>query len=58
MTTIRITHRAGVGDWPLGVTVTLEDRHAQKLVGDGYAERVETVTVKRATKEKPSCRKD
>lgn len=37
MTTVRITHAAGVGDWPMGATVPLEDRRAQKLLREGYA---------------------
>lgn len=40
MITVRITHAAGVGDWPMGATVPLEDRRAQKLLREGYAEAV------------------
>lgn len=36
--TVRITHRAGVGDWPYGAVVHLEDRRAQRLIHNGYAE--------------------
>jgi hypothetical protein len=38
--TIRIIHGSGVGDWPHGVTVELEDRHAQRLIQQGYAVKV------------------
>ncbi len=40
MTTVRITHAPGVGDLLKGMTVHLEDRHAKKLLLEGYAERV------------------
>lgn len=40
MTTIRILHHAGVGDWPMGATVEVDDRRAQRLILVGYARAV------------------
>ena len=51
--TIRILHEPGVGEWPCGATVELEDRRAQRLIHRGYAEPVpDVVAVKAKKKEK------
>ena len=44
---IRILALAGVGQWAHGAVVDVEDRRAQRLIHDGYAE-----VVKPAKKEK------
>lgn len=36
--TIRILHAAGVGPWPQGATIEIDDRRALRLIRDGYAE--------------------
>lgn len=35
--TIQILHRPGIGEWPHGVVVQVEDRCAKRLIHDGYA---------------------
>lgn len=29
-----------VGDWPAGVVISVKDKHAERLIRTGYAERV------------------
>lgn len=50
--TIRITHAAGVGDWPYGAVVELEDRRAIKLLHDGYAVQTDETAVKAKSKKR------
>lgn len=37
---IRILALAGAGEWPQGAVVEVEDRRAQRLIRNGYAEAV------------------
>lgn len=38
--TIQIVHPAGVGEWPYGVVITVQDRRGDRLVRTGYAVQV------------------
>ena len=49
---VQIVAFAGVGMWPPGAVVDLDDRRAERLIHDGYAMLAEEPTPKK-TKEKP-----
>ena len=56
MRTIRITHRAGVGEWPHGAVVNVEDWRAQRLIGHGWAVAMEATNTGKRPRGRP--RKD
>lgn len=53
--TILILHQAGVGFWPCGAVITIEDRRAQGLIKDGYAVLVEKSKASVKQKDEPRC---
>lgn len=46
--TVRIIHQPGIGEWPYGAVVQLEDRRARRLLLVGYVEEVKAESKKKA----------